>query len=60
MGLQVDKPLYQLDDALERAEEFASRFLPSVTVQVTIHLFKGDHFMLENRGKTTLPYYART
>ena len=57
IGLSFDQPLYQLDDALVRAKELAGQYLPSVTVQVTIHMLKGNHYLVENRGKSTLPYY---
>ena len=53
-----DNVFYHLDDALVRAEELAVPYLPSVTVQVTIHLFKGDHFVMETRGGSTLPHYS--
>ena len=31
-----------------------------MTVQVTIHLFRGTHYALDSRGGSTLPYYVRT
>lgn len=40
-------PFAQLPDALVRARELAAPFLKNV--QVTIHMFKGDHFVVENR-----------
>ena len=55
-----DNHFYHIDDAIERAKELAVPYLPSVTVQITIHLFKGDHFLMETRGGSTLPHYSAT
>ena len=55
-----ENPFYHIDDALERAKELAIPYLASVTVQVTVHLYKGDHYLLETRGGSTLPHYSGT
>lgn len=60
VGLSYSEPLFSVEDALVRAKEVAGLYMPSVTVEVNVHLFKGDHYALETRGGSTLPYYERT
>ena len=43
-----------------RAKELAAQYQPTVTVEITIHLFRGPHYLLESRGGSTLPYYQNT
>lgn len=40
-------PFAQLDDALVKARELAAPYSPNIAV--TIHLFKGPHYIVENR-----------
>jgi hypothetical protein len=44
----LDDPYAQLTDAMEKARELAAPFRNNTLVR--IHLFKGTHFVIENRG----------
>lgn len=42
-----EDPFAHLEDALKRAKDVVAPFFDNV--QVTIHMFAGDHFLIENR-----------
>jgi len=48
-------PFWNLQDALLRAKEIAAPFLDSISV--TIHMFAGNHYIIDQR-KSTLLYYT--
>ena len=56
----ASNPAYHLDDALELAKEKAAAYQSSSNIDVVIHLFKGDHYIQETRGGSTLPHYKRS
>ena len=65
VGTTATYAFYHFEDALVRAKELAAQYDPSITVEITIHLFKNDHYILWTRGgsdgdKSTLPYYTGT
>lgn len=52
-----DDPFAQLSDALKKAKGLASPYKNKV--EVTIHLFAGDHFVVEDRRDAINIYYEK-
>lgn len=51
-----ENPVWNLFDAIEMAKDFAGQYSASSTIVVSIHLFKGDHYALRDRGDSGLYY----
>jgi hypothetical protein len=52
-----DDPFAQLSDAIAKAKGLAAPF--TKRVDITIHLFSGDHFVIENRRDALNIYQER-
>ena len=44
----IDDPFVQITDALAKAKELAAKY--SNNVLVNVHMFRGDHFVVFDRG----------
>ncbi len=53
-----DDPFAQLTDAFIKANEFAAPYLNNVTIN--IWLYKGEHFLVENRRDAINIYRSNT
>lgn len=51
-----ENPVWNIFDALELAQDSASTYSGDSTIVVNIHLLKGDHYSLRDRGDSGLFY----
>lgn len=52
----LEDPFSQLSDALEKAKELGAPYLN--TLKITVHMFKGDHFIVQERYDTMNIFHA--